>query len=94
MIRVRILSGLLILALIFSFADASPAQAAYTMTDLGTLGGLSSEPVAINEAGQVIGYSYLAGDDTQHGFFWDGGVMTDLGTTLVGGAISPTASSA
>jgi probable HAF family extracellular repeat protein len=28
----------------------------------------------------VVGYSDLAGDQSNHGFFWDRGVLTDLGT--------------
>jgi len=47
------------------------------MTDLGTLGGSISQPVAINEAGQVMGYSQTVGG-TQHAFVWDMGVMSDL----------------
>jgi probable HAF family extracellular repeat protein len=80
--KFRILSVLVILALVFGYANASPAIAAttYTLTDLGTLGGSESFAYAINEAGQVIGHSYLAGDTAQHAFVWDAGVMTDLGT--------------
>ena len=77
--KLRIISVLVILALI---SNVSPVYAAYTLTDLGTLGGTYSQAVAINEAGQVIGNSsYLADDaDLQHAFVWQGGVMTDLGT--------------
>src|SRR6185503_13442543 len=75
--KIRMMSVLVILALI---SNISPAYAAYTLTDLGTLGGSSSQAVAINEAGQIIGQSYLAGDAEQHAFVWQGGVMTDLGT--------------
>ena len=50
------------------------------MTDLGTLGGSYSYPMAINEAGQIIGYSGTAGNAEQHAFVWQGGVMTNLGT--------------
>ncbi len=53
---------------------------AYTLTDLGTLGGIYSYPAAINEAGQVIGYLQPGGGAGQHAFVWDDGVMTDLGT--------------
>jgi probable HAF family extracellular repeat protein len=57
------------------------------MTDLGTLGGTSSQPVGINEAGQVIGFATTAGNAEQHAFVWDSvGGMTDLGT--FGGTIS------
>jgi probable HAF family extracellular repeat protein len=49
-----------------------------TMTDLGTLGGLDSQGVAINGSGEVVGYS--AGKDTRTGgeFLWDGRKMKSL----------------
>ena len=48
--------------------------------DLGTLGGSSSWASAINDSGQVIGSSYLAGDQNRHAFLYKDGKMTDLGT--------------
>jgi probable HAF family extracellular repeat protein len=52
-----------------------------TMTDLGTLGGKTNAlAVDINNRGQVMGNSNLAGDITHHAFLWQAGVMTDLGT--------------
>jgi probable HAF family extracellular repeat protein len=50
------------------------------MTDLGTLGGTFGEPNAINNRGQVVGQSNLAGDLTAHPFLWDRGSIKDLGT--------------
>ncbi len=61
------------------------------MTDLGNLGGTISGlgpsglaagvlvPCA-NNRGQVIGISSLLGNVMNHAFFWEDGVMTDLGT--------------
>jgi probable HAF family extracellular repeat protein len=51
-----------------------------TMQDLGTLGGTFSGAAALNEAGQVVGGSTIAGDVANHPFLWDGGAMQDLGT--------------
>lgn len=51
-----------------------------TMIDLGTLGGSTSDAVAINNKGQVIGRAKVT--DTpfvRHAFVWEKGEMTDLG---------------
>jgi probable HAF family extracellular repeat protein len=55
------------------------------MIDLGTLGGTVGGPgaqgsILVNNRGQVIGTSNLAGDLVTHPFLWDRGVLTDLGT--------------
>jgi probable HAF family extracellular repeat protein len=49
--------------------------------DLGNLGGtIFNLPVAINNHGQVVGFSGLAGNTTFHAFLWQNGTMSDLGT--------------
>ena len=48
------------------------------MTDLGTLGGLYSSAVAVNDSGQVVGWSQTP-DAHAHVFRYSGGVMNDLG---------------
>ena len=50
------------------------------MIDIGTLGGTSGCAVYLNNRGQVVGYSNVAGDLTFHPFLWERGIMKDLGT--------------
>jgi probable HAF family extracellular repeat protein len=47
------------------------------MIDLGTLGGARSEPVALNDRGDVVGTSQTASGETQ-AFLWRDGQMTAL----------------
>src|SRR3989304_3334487 len=80
--------GLLLLAICCGSATAGPL---YTVTDLGTLGGPFSRAWAVNNAGQVVGYS--SGVGGTHAFLWQSGTMLDLGAlpgdlTSWAGAIS------
>lgn len=50
------------------------------MINLGTLGGTLGAANWINDAGQVVGQSNLAGDENAHPFLWQNGKMIDLGT--------------
>ncbi len=51
------------------------------MTDLGTLGGVSSYGMAINMSNHVVGYSMLnTSYNAVHAFLYDGGSMIDLGS--------------
>jgi probable HAF family extracellular repeat protein len=66
---------------------AAAALPAYTVTDLGTLGGDGSAGLAINGSGQVTGDSSTAGNAESHAFLWTpttpngpSGTMHDLGT--------------
>ena len=49
------------------------------MVDLGTLGGTCTLATNLNSRGQVVGLSYLTGDQSSHAFVWDRGTLTDLG---------------
>ncbi len=68
------------------FAENPSVSGTYSIIDLGTLGGSSSEAAAINNSGQVVGTSYTGYLDYQHAFLYSNGIMTDLGT--LGGLIS------
>ena len=50
-----------------------------TMQDLGTLGGMYSGAMGINDNGQVTGSAHIPADN-YHAFFYDSGTMHDLGT--------------
>lgn len=51
-----------------------------SMLDLGSLGG-SSFGLAINDSGQVVGYSYISpANNIWHAFLHDGSSMQDIGT--------------
>jgi probable HAF family extracellular repeat protein len=56
------------------------------MVDIGTLGGAFGIVGWLNNRGQVVGQSDLAGDLITHAFLWEGGAMNDLGT--LGGSFS------
>jgi probable HAF family extracellular repeat protein len=59
----------------------------YTVTDLGTLGGSFGEAYGVNNAGQVVGESFVS-NGVMHGFGWDNtDGMGDLGV-LTGGTRS------
>ncbi len=64
-----------------SSARSLASGTTYTITDLGTLGGIRSEASALNGAATpvVVGQSRTTGD-LNHGFYWSGGSMTDTGT--------------
>jgi probable HAF family extracellular repeat protein len=50
------------------------------MQDLGTLGGTLAFLNWLNNRGEAVGQSNLAGDQTFHPFLWDGRSLQDLGT--------------
>ena len=84
--RVLGATALLVLAaLAVPAAYAATGTARYTVTDLGALGtGDFSVATAVNNAGQVVGYSNPTATTT-HAFRWSNGTLTDLGTNPGGG---------
>src|SRR5215471_20260844 len=48
------------------------------MIDLGSFGGNVGIPSALNNRGEVIGFSKLAGDQASDPFLWDGEKLIDL----------------
>lgn len=68
-------AGGLLMALTGSAAMAAPA---YSILDLGLVGGGSPEALQINEAGQVIG------NQGGQAFIWQAGVRTNLGAAIPG----------
>jgi probable HAF family extracellular repeat protein len=50
------------------------------MQDLGTLGGTFETANWLNDLGEVVGTSNLAGDQAWHPYLWDGQSLRDLGT--------------
>jgi len=56
------------------------------MIDLGRLGGTFGFPIALNNRGQVVGQSNIAGDQVADPFLWDGEKLIDLYTSTLGGS--------
>jgi probable HAF family extracellular repeat protein len=71
-------------------AGTTASAVTWTVRDLGTLGGRSSQAKAINSAGVIVGTSNVPGSTRPHAFVWRNGVMTDLGA-LAGGWSEATA---
>jgi len=79
-LRTGVILILPILAILGLCALPASAVVRYTITDLGTLGGNGSGAEAINDAGQVVGWSYFGASYHRRAFLWEAGVLTDLGT--------------
>lgn len=53
-----------------AFDKANASHPLITVEDLGTLGGTSSNGIALNDRGDVVGVSSIPGDLDPHPFFW------------------------
>jgi probable HAF family extracellular repeat protein len=51
----------------------------YIITDLGSLGGTTITPAAVNDIGQVVGTATLS-DGSERAFFWENDTLVNLGT--------------
>jgi probable HAF family extracellular repeat protein len=56
----------------------------YKLRIIDSLGGSYTYGRAINNVGQIVGDSYLAGDKQQHAFIFNKDTMTDIGHSLFG----------
>ncbi len=63
-------------------------EVSYAATEIGTLGGSTSQAYAINSLGEVVGTSTLPGDAVSHVFYWADGVMEDVGVTGIPNGLS------
>lgn len=60
-------------------SDAAASLTSLTVVDLGSLGGTGGEALAVNDSGQVVGFSETSSRQN-HAFLWKNGTMQDLGT--------------
>ncbi len=76
-----VITAALIFGMVASLAGVRPAAAAmqYTVTNLGTLGGVWADAYGLNNKGQVVGSATTA-DGQHHAYVWQDGAMQDLGT--------------
>lgn len=69
--------------ILLSIGVTPSANAAYTFTNLDTLNGFSgfmSQAFAINNVGQVAGFTVTTGNAAPHATLWNGTTAIDLGT--------------
>jgi len=74
-------SLLLAVVTLLALTVPRPGWGQIEMTDLGTLGGYSVLPLAMNSNGQIVGFSKFRGTEYEidHAFLWEAGTMYDLG---------------
>lgn len=62
---------------VFAWTAAAGAQTV-TLTNLGTLGGTQAQAYAVNDAGEVVGWSNRPGSGTHIATLWSNGDVVDL----------------
>jgi probable HAF family extracellular repeat protein len=68
-------------AMALSVAIPGRAEAPnWSVQDLGSFGGFFTVPFGLNDAGHVVGWSYLEGNAQGHAYLFESGEMIDLGT--------------
>src|SRR5262249_45591177 len=83
------IAGICFLLMLFSSETtvcASCGQNSVTIISLPTLGGSSFSAAALNDVGQVAGFSLVTGEGAGHAFLYNGTATADLGT--LGGSFS------
>lgn len=76
-----------VLTAVVGCASMASATVKYSIQDLGTLGGSTSQSLALNNLGQVTGSADINSTSFgYHAFLWSGGGMSNLGT--LGGTFS------
>jgi probable HAF family extracellular repeat protein len=64
----------------FGWVDHAARWQNGTLIDMGTLGGHWSYAYGINDAGQIVGMSFMLDDVTRRAALWQSGTWHDLGT--------------
>ncbi|HEU5137532.1 MAG TPA: hypothetical protein VFU13_20480 [Steroidobacteraceae bacterium] len=75
--RKRLFAAAVVSAWCAASANAGYRVVSVTMTDLGTLGGISADANDINNGGQIVGISTVR-SGIERGFLYSGGVMIDV----------------
>jgi probable HAF family extracellular repeat protein len=79
---VAVFTMLVAMALLGVLSGSSGASSEdYTVTDLGTLGGDYSYAYALNDTGQIVGFSYVS-PSSIHAFLYKDGQMRDLNALI------------